>query len=74
MQFLLDANVEYRLATFLTSLGHDVKTIARDYPHSLTDHEVLALATDAQRILRCHTESCVTAHFRKARKLGPEWV
>jgi transposase len=23
---------------------------------------------------RCHTESCVTAHFRKARKLGLDWV
>ena len=23
---------------------------------------------------RCHTESCVAAHFRKARKLGLEWV
>ena len=51
MKFLLDANVEFRLATFLTSLGHDVKTIAHDFPASLTDHEVLALAVKEQRIL-----------------------
>ena len=51
MKFLLDANVEYRLATFLTSLKHDVKTIARDYPHSLPDQEVLALAVQEKRIL-----------------------
>ena len=76
MQFLLDANVEYRLATFLTSLGHDVKTIARDYPHSLTDHEVLALATEEHRILltndrdygelifRQHLPHCGVIYFR----------
>ncbi len=51
MQFLLDANVEYRLATFLTSLGHDVKTIARDYPSSLTDQDVLTRAVEEKRIL-----------------------
>jgi predicted nuclease of predicted toxin-antitoxin system len=51
MKFLLDANVEYRLASFLTSLGHDVKTIARDYPTSLTDQEVLILAVEEKRIL-----------------------
>jgi len=51
MRFLLDANVEYRLAIFLTSLGHDVKTITRDYPTSLTDQDVLALAVEEKRIL-----------------------
>ncbi len=51
MKFLLDANVEYRLATFLTSLKHDVKTIAHDYPHSLPDQDVLALAVQERRIL-----------------------
>src|SRR5258708_5016399 len=51
MKFLLDANVEYRLAAYLTSLGHDVKTIARDYPVSLTDQSVLTLAVEEKRIL-----------------------
>ena len=51
MKFLLDANVEYRLVMFLTSLGHDVKTIARDYPASLTDQDVLTRAVEEERIL-----------------------
>lgn len=51
MKFLLDANVEYRLAAFLTTLGHDVKTIALDYPTSLIDQAVLTLAVEEQRIL-----------------------
>src|SRR6266567_7233854 len=51
MKFLLDANVEYRLAIFLQTLEHDVKTVARDYPSHLADHEVLALAVREKRIL-----------------------
>jgi predicted nuclease of predicted toxin-antitoxin system len=51
MKFLLDANVEYRLATYLLSLGYDVKTIARDYPSALTDHEVLSIAVKDKRVL-----------------------
>lgn len=76
MKFLLDANVEFRIATFLTSLGHDVKTIAHDYPASLTDHEVLALAVQEQRMLltndrdygelifRQHLNHCGIIYFR----------
>ena len=76
MKFLLDANVEYRLATFLSSLGHDVKTIAHDYPHSLTDQAVLTIATAEQRILltndrdygelifRQHLPHCGVIYFR----------
>src|SRR5712692_10286415 len=48
---ILDANVEYRLASFLTSLNHDVKTLVRDYPHALPDHAVLALAVQEKRVL-----------------------
>lgn len=51
MRFLLDANVEYRLATYLTDLGHDVKTIAHHYPTSLPDQDVLSLALQEKRIL-----------------------
>ena len=51
MKFLLDANVEYRLARFLASLGHDVKTIAHDYPAYLSDETVLSSAVEEQRIL-----------------------
>ena len=51
MKFLLDADVEYRLATYLQATGHDVKTIARDYPTSLADRAVLAIACKEQRVL-----------------------
>jgi predicted nuclease of predicted toxin-antitoxin system len=76
MKFLLDANVEFRLATFLTSTGHDVKTIAHDFPASLKDHEVLTLAVEEKRILitndrdygelifRQHLPHCGIIYFR----------
>ncbi len=51
MKFLLDENIDYRLAPFLKQLGHDVTAISVDYPHGLPDHEVLALAQKEQRIL-----------------------
>lgn len=51
MRFLLDENVEYRVAMFLTSAGHDVTAIAVDYPRSLADREVLRIATAEGRIL-----------------------
>ncbi len=51
MKFLLDANVEYRLAHFLVSLGYDVKTIAYDYPAYLSDETVLSCAVEEKRIL-----------------------
>ena len=67
MLFLLDANVEHRLAAFLTSLGHDVKTIARDYPASLADHDVLNHAVAEKRILitndRDYGELIFRQHF-----------
>ncbi len=51
MKFLLDENVEYRIATFLTTEGHDVTTIIQDYTRSIDDHEVLRLAQGEGRIL-----------------------
>jgi predicted nuclease of predicted toxin-antitoxin system len=51
MRFLLDENIDTRLTAFLTDLGHDATAIARDYPASLTDLEVLAIAQREQRIL-----------------------
>jgi predicted nuclease of predicted toxin-antitoxin system len=32
-------------------LGHDVSAISRDYPHSLSDEDVLTIARDEKRIL-----------------------
>ena len=51
MRFLLDESAEYRLAAFLKGLGHDVTAIARDYPASLEDADVLAIAAREGRIL-----------------------
>ena len=51
MRFLLDENIDVRLADFLTQLGHDATAIARDYPASLDDTNVLAIAVREQRIL-----------------------
>src|SRR5437016_2286860 len=76
MRFLLDANVEYRLATFLMSLGHDVKTITHDYPAALSDEEVLLIAVKENRVLltndrdygelifRQHLPHCGIIYFR----------
>ena len=52
MKFLLDENVDHRLTLFLNSLGHsDVTIIGNDYPPSLLDEQVLALAYKEHRIL-----------------------
>jgi predicted nuclease of predicted toxin-antitoxin system len=51
MKFLLDESVETRIAVFLTEQGHEATRIGRDYPPSLSDQEVLALARHEQRIL-----------------------
>ncbi len=51
MKLLLDENVEYRLAALLTTERHDVTAIAHDYPASLSDRAVLALAHAEDRIL-----------------------
>jgi predicted nuclease of predicted toxin-antitoxin system len=44
MKFLLDQNIERRLAPFLMQLGHDVKIISVDYPAGLVDDDILAIA------------------------------
>ena len=51
MTFVLYESAEYRIATFLRGEGHDVTTIAYDYPHSLSDHDVLRIAHAEGRIL-----------------------
>jgi predicted nuclease of predicted toxin-antitoxin system len=44
MKLLLDENVDARLLPFLVSQSHDVKSVLRDYPSSLDDETILALA------------------------------
>jgi predicted nuclease of predicted toxin-antitoxin system len=51
MKFLFDQSADFRLIDHLRSLGHDVTAISRDYPHSLADEDVLAIARQEQRIL-----------------------
>jgi predicted nuclease of predicted toxin-antitoxin system len=52
MKFLRSKNVDHRLAPYLNSLGYsDVTVIGDDYPPSLSDKQVLALAFKEQRFL-----------------------
>jgi predicted nuclease of predicted toxin-antitoxin system len=51
MKFLFDQSADFRLIAHLRERGHDVTAISRDYPHSLADEEVLAIARSEQRIL-----------------------
>jgi predicted nuclease of predicted toxin-antitoxin system len=51
MRFLLDENVEWRVADFLRDLGHDVAIVGVDLPASTTDRQVLAYAVAHDRIL-----------------------
>jgi predicted nuclease of predicted toxin-antitoxin system len=51
MKFLFDQSADFRLIAHLQSLGHDVSAVSRDYPHSLADEDVLAIARQEQRIL-----------------------
>ncbi|MBV9667311.1 MAG: DUF5615 family PIN-like protein [Nitrososphaeraceae archaeon] len=51
MKFLFDQSADFRLIDYLRGLGHDVTAISRDYPHSLADEDVLAIARQERRIL-----------------------
>jgi predicted nuclease of predicted toxin-antitoxin system len=51
MRFLLDESADFPLTAFLQELGHDVTSIAHDYPSALKDHEVLEIALREARIL-----------------------
>ena len=51
MMFLLDEHAEFRIAACLNARGHDVTSIAHDYPASLPDEQVLAIARSEGRIL-----------------------
>jgi predicted nuclease of predicted toxin-antitoxin system len=51
MNFLFDQSADFRLIAHLRDLGHDVVAISREYPHSLADEDVLAIARKERRIL-----------------------
>ena len=51
MKFLFDQSADFRLIPHLRTLGHDVAAISRQYPPSLADEDVLAIARQEARIL-----------------------
>ncbi len=51
MRFLLDEGLPFRMAAFLAGEGHDVVACGLDYPHALTDRQILAIAHREQRAL-----------------------
>jgi predicted nuclease of predicted toxin-antitoxin system len=51
MKFLFDQSADFRLIDHLRGISHDVTAISRDYPHSLADEDVLAIAHRERRIL-----------------------
>lgn len=51
MRFLLDQSTDRRLAPMLRQHGHDVLIVGVDYPHSLPDYRVLAIARQVGHIL-----------------------
>lgn len=51
MKFLLDENVDIRLATYLREKTHDVHTVIQDYRHGLPDRDLLDIARRERRIL-----------------------
>lgn len=50
MRFLVDASPDARHAGHLRSLGHDVTRVGTDYPATMKDVDILALAYGEQRI------------------------
>jgi predicted nuclease of predicted toxin-antitoxin system len=65
MRFLLDESVDYPLASFVRSLGHDTTAIAHDYPFALKDTEVLGIATAEQRVLITNDKDFGELIFRR---------
>ena len=67
MRLLLDQNVERRLATALRAQGHDVTVGVVDYPGTLPDPDVLALARRDARILITNDSDFGDLVFRQGR-------
>ena len=51
MKFLFDQSTDRRLGPMLQQRGHDVQIVGVDYPRSLPDYQVLAIARQVGRIL-----------------------
>ncbi len=57
MKFLGDENVERRLLSSLKQSGYDVTAIGNEYPHGLSDQEVLTIAKREDRVLLTNDRS-----------------
>ena len=51
MRLLFDQSTDRRLGPVLRQRGHDVQIVGVDYPRSLPDYQVLAIARQVGRIL-----------------------
>src|SRR5687767_7730376 len=68
MKFLQDESADFPLAVVLSDLGHDVKAIVTDYPRSIADEEVLAIAAREERILITNDRDFGELIFRQHRQ------
>jgi predicted nuclease of predicted toxin-antitoxin system len=50
-RFLLDESTNYHLAPYLRRLKHDVTAVGQDYPASLKDVDILAIAVREHRVV-----------------------
>lgn len=51
MKWLIDENADFRIGKYLIQSGHNVTSIVNDYPRSITDQEVLAIAIKENRTI-----------------------
>jgi predicted nuclease of predicted toxin-antitoxin system len=64
-RFLLDENVDVRVAIRLRALGHDVKIVAVDYEPQMPDEAILARAVVDGRILITNDRDFSNLIFRR---------
>jgi uncharacterized protein (DUF433 family)/predicted nuclease of predicted toxin-antitoxin system len=62
----LDESVNFPAAAYLAAQGHDILSIARDVPPSLTDRAVLAIAVRERRVLLTNDRDFGNLVFREA--------
>jgi len=64
LRLLIDENLDVAIAQHLQELGHDLAIVARDYPRSLDDGDVLALAYQLDRAVVTYDRDLGTLIFR----------